>query len=217
MRGVYLVTDRALSLGRPVEEIAAAAVRGGVSAVQIREKNLSKGAFTERAEGLMRLLAPRGIPLIVNDRVDVALAAGAGGVHLGQSDMPYREARRLLGPGAVVGVSVETMEQAEEVDGEYVDYLGVGPIFPTLSKTDTGALWGLEGLRAVRGVTALPLAAIGGINGGNAAEVFAAGADVAAVISAICSAEDPEGAARELVCIAAASKISSYKENVGGE
>ena len=129
-----------------------------------------------------------------------------GGCNLGQSDMPYREARRLLGPGAVVGVSVETMEQAEEVDGEYVDYLGVGPIFPTLSKTDTGALWGLEGLRAVRAVTALPLAAIGGINGGNAAEVFAAGADAAAVISAICSAEDPEGAARELVCIAAASK-----------
>ena len=83
MRGVYLVTDQALSLGRPVEEIAAAAVRGGVSAVQIREKNLSKGAFTERAEGLMRLLAPRGIPLIVNDRVDVALAAGAGGVQSG--------------------------------------------------------------------------------------------------------------------------------------
>ena len=139
-----------------------------------------------------------------------ALAVGARGVHLGQKDMPYREARRLLGTGAILGVSVETVEQAEKADGEYLDYLGVGPIFPTSSKTDTGAPWGIDGLRAARLVTALPLVAIGGINGGNAASVFAAGADAVAVISAVCSAENPEEAARELVCIASASEVNGY-------
>ena len=214
MKGVYLVTDEALSLGRPIEEITAAAVRGGVSAVQIREKSLPTGAFMERAARLQRQLDVHDVPLIVNDRVDVALAVGARGVHLGQKDMPCREARRLLGTGAILGVSVETVEQAEKADGEYLDYLGVGPIFPTSSKTDTGAPWGLKGLRAARLVTALPLVAIGGIHGGNAASVFAAGADAVAVISAICSAGNPEEAARELVGIASASEVNGYKENL---
>ncbi|MCG8480942.1 MAG: thiamine phosphate synthase [Spirochaetales bacterium] len=199
--GLYLVTDEILCRGRPVEEVVSAAVRGGVSMVQLREKELSTRPFIERAVLLKDLLAPHGIPLIINDRVDVALAAGADGVHLGQHDMPYEKARRLLGPTAVVGLSVETLAQVEEADGVYLDYLAVSPVFPTASKTDTGEGWGLEGLSAVRRATSLPLVAIGGINAANAASVVRAGADTLAVVSAICSADEPERVARELTHI----------------
>jgi thiamine-phosphate pyrophosphorylase len=195
---LYLVTDRALSGGRTTEFIVAAALRGGVTAVQIREKNYPAGEFLERALRLKALLDPPGIPLIVNDAVDVARACGAAGVHLGQSDAPPAEARRLLGPDAIIGLSVETLEQAARAEDEDVDYLGVGPIFPTLTKTDVAAPWGLDGLRRLRARTRKPLAAIGGIDASNAASVIEAGADGLAVVSAIVSAADPEAAARAL-------------------
>ena len=196
--GLYLVTDRRLAGPRSLEELVRAAVRGGVTAVQLREKACSTREFVELARRLKAILAPAGIPLIINDRVDVALAARADGVHIGRSDIDYRDARALLGEDAIVGLSVETTAQAGEAESLDADYLGVSPIFPTPTKTDTAADWGVEGLAALRKASRHVLVAIGGINAANAAEVMNAGADGIAVVSAICAARDPEEAARQL-------------------
>jgi thiamine-phosphate pyrophosphorylase len=198
---LYLVTDRDLAGGRSVEAVAAAAVRGGVTAVQLREKSLAAPEFVDLAIRLKSLLSPAGIPLIINDRLDVARAAAADGIHLGQTDVPPGEARRALGPQAIIGLSVESMDQARAAEDEDIDYLGVSPVFPTPTKTDAGPGWGLEGLRRLRSVTRLPLVAIGGISAANAASVLEAGADGLAVVSAIMSAPDPESAARGLRAI----------------
>ncbi|MEM7802664.1 MAG: thiamine phosphate synthase [Chloroflexota bacterium] len=197
--GIYLVTDRALCGQRPLLEVVAAAVRGGVSIVQLREKGLATRPFVEAARALKELLAPHNIPLIINDRIDVALAVNADGVHIGQADMPYPIARRLMGPGAMIGLSVETLAEVEEAERYDVDYLGVSPIFETPTKVDTKGSWGLDGLAAVRAKSRYPLVGIGGINAANIAAVMAAGADSAAVVSAICAAPDPEQAARHLI------------------
>jgi len=198
MQGLYLVTDRDLSLGRPLEEVVLQAVKGGVSIVQLREKRASTRFFVEQAERLKRLLTPYGVPLIINDRVDVALAVEADGVHIGQEDMPYPIARRLLGKRAIIGLSVETVEQVLEAEGYDVDYLGVSPIFETPTKTDTRGSWGLEGLAQVRKLSRHRLVAIGGLNAANAESVIRAGADSIAVVSAICSATEPQRAAEVL-------------------
>ncbi len=199
---VYLVTDRPLCLGRDLEWVVAEAVAGGASLVQLREKDCPVREFVDLARSLVNLLAPLGVPLLVNDRVDVALASGAAGAHLGQTDMDPSEARRVLGPDAVIGLSVETMDQArtaEAPDGPDVDYYGVSPIFATSTKTDTGTPWGLDGLARLRAMTKRPLAAIGGIGPDNAAAVARAGADGVAVVSAICSADSPRDAASRLL------------------
>lgn len=201
MRGLYLVTDRGLAGDRPLEEVVLAAVEGGAGVVQLREKELATRAFVESARRLKALLEPRGIPLIVNDRVDVALAAGADGVHLGQEDMAYPDARALLGPDAIIGLSVETPEDVREAEGFDVDYLGVSPIFPTPTKTDTKGAWGLDGLAEVRRMSRHRLVAIGGLNATNAADAIRAGADAVAVVSAICAAADPRRAAEELAAV----------------
>ena len=195
---LYLVTDRGLAGFRPLADVVAAAVRGGVTAVQLREKHCRTREFVELARCLKALLAPHGVPLIVNDRVDVALAAGADGVHVGQSDMDAGDVRRLLGPDAIVGISVETLQQAERAASLDVDYLGVSPIFATPTKTDTASAWGLGGLAALRRASKHVLVAIGGIDSSNADQVIEAGADGIAVVSAICAAPDPEAAARAL-------------------
>jgi len=195
---LYLVTDRALAAPRSLIDIVGAAVRGGVTAVQLREKQCSTREFVELGRALLALLAPSGVPLIVNDRVDVALAVGAPGVHLGQSDMDYRTARALMGPDALIGLSVETPGQAAEAAAWDVDYLGVGPIFATPTKTDAAPPWGLEQLAELRRNSPHVLVAIGGINAANAAAVIASGAHGIAVVSAICAAHDPECAARDL-------------------
>lgn len=201
MRGLYLVTDRGLAGDRPLEEVVLAAVEGGAGVVQLREKELATRAFVESARRLKALLEPRGIPLIVNDRGDVALAAGADGVHLGQEDMAYPDARALLGPDAIIGLSVETPEDVREAEGFDVDYLGVSPIFPTPTKTDTEGAWGLDGLAEVRRMSRHRLVAIGGLNATNAADAIRAGADAVAVVSAICAAADPRRAAEELAAV----------------
>lgn len=201
MRGLYLVTDRGLAGDGPLEEVVLAAVEGGAGVVQLREKELATRAFVESARRLKALLEPRGIPLIVNDRVDVALAAGADGVHLGQEDMAYPDARALLGPDAIIGLSVETPEDVREAEGFDVDYLGVSPIFPTPTKTDTEGAWGLDGLAEVRRMSRHRLVAIGGLNATNAADAIRAGADAVAVVSAICAAADPRRAAKELAAV----------------
>jgi len=195
---LYLVTDQGLSLGRPLEWVVEAAVRGGVSAVQLREKSRPIPEYIDIARRIKIVLQPFGVPLIINDRLDVALAVGAAGVHLGQTDIPPGEARKLLGPDAVIGLSVETPEQAAAADHLEVDYLGVSPIFTTPTKTDLVTTWGLHGLRLLRSRSRHRLVAIGGINSSNAAAVMEAGADGIAVVSAICSAPDPEASAREL-------------------
>lgn len=195
---LYLVTDSELSLGRPLAEVVEAAVRGGVSCVQLREKRLDTRAFVAQARALRALLSACRIPLVINDRIDVALACGADGVHLGQGDMPVEDARRLLPPEVFIGWSVETPQDVQRAQGLPVDYLGVSPVFATPTKTDTARPWGLEGLRTARAATRLPLVAIGGIHAGNAREVLAHGADGLAVVSAICSAPSPRDAAAQL-------------------
>ena len=195
---LYLVTDQSSAGGRTLTDVVAAAVQGGVTCVQLRDKQLNTRDFFTQALLLKELLAPYGIPLVINDRIDVALACGAQGVHLGQSDMPVEEARRLLPPNVFIGWSVETMEDVVRSAALPVDYLGVSPIHATPTKTDTQTPWGLEGLRQVRSATALPLVAIGGIHAGNARAVLAAGADGLAVVSALCGAQDPCAAAAAL-------------------
>ena len=141
------------------------------------------------------MLAPRNIPLVINDRIDIALACGAQGVHLGQSDMPVADARRLLPLHMFIGWSVETLDDVARSARLPVDYLGVSPVFATPTKTDTLHPWGLEGLHRIRSATQLPLVAIGGIHFGNARDVLLAGADGLAVVSAVCAAPDPCAAA----------------------
>jgi thiamine-phosphate pyrophosphorylase len=196
--GVYLVTDRDLCLGRPIDKVVQAAVQGGVSCVQLREKSLPTRGFIELARSIKTILTSRGVSLIINDRVDVALAAGADGVHLGQDDMSYPDARRILGPGAMIGISVESLDQALRAESWDVDYLGVSPIFLTPTKPEAKTAWGLDGLRRLRTRSRHALIAIGGINQENAAQVLEAGADGLAVVSAICSASDPEAVSRRL-------------------
>lgn len=200
MKGIYLVTDQQASLGRPLDMVVEQAARAGVSCVQLREKNIDTKTFLEKAKQLKQILAPLKIPLIINDRIDIALAAEADGVHIGQSDMPYKEARHLMGPKSIIGLSVETWEDVEEAKNLDVDYLGVSPVFSTPTKTDTKGPWGIEGLKRIRSCLSHPLVAIGGLTGPMQG-VLAAGADAIAVVSAICSAGDPYAAAGELVRI----------------
>lgn len=196
---VYLVTDRSLCLGRPLDEVVYQAVTGGCTMVQLREKTTDTREFVALARALHDRLAPLGVPLLINDRVDVALAAEADGVHVGQSDMLPADVRRLVGPEAIVGLSAENLEAVQAAQNEPVDYLGVGPAYPTKTKKDVqGSPWGPEGYRRAVAVSRLPVVAIGGIDAGRARLVMASGVAGVAVVSCICSAPSPEMAAREL-------------------
>lgn len=191
MHGLYLVTDRNLCRNRTLSDVIMQSVQGGVAYIQLREKDISTRLFVEEAIAIKKILEPHKVPLIINDRIDVALACEAEGVHIGQDDMPYAIARKLMGPNAIIGLSVENWEDVEKSQSLDVDYIGVSPIFPTLTKTDTKGNWGLEGLAKIKAFSRHTLVAIGGINETNAKEVIAAGADCIAVVSAICSAPDP--------------------------
>ncbi len=195
---LYLVTDRGLSKGRTTLEIVQAAVRGGVTCVQLREKNCSVREFIEQALSVKYFLKQHNIPLIINDRVDVAQAVQADGVHLGQSDMPCKMARAVLKDSMIIGISAETLEHAVQAEKDGADYIGAGPIFFTATKTDLSPILGLNGLCKIRKAVRIPVVAIGGININNAEEVIHNGADGIAVVSAIVSADDPEKAAGEL-------------------
>ena len=203
-----MVTDRELAGNRSIEDVVAAGVKGGVTVVQLREKNCSTLEYILLAKRVKLILKSAGVPLIINDRIDVALACQADGVHVGQTDMPYQEARRIMGRKAIVGLTVETMDQARQAENLDADYLGVSTIYGTPTKTDTINEWGLDGLQYLRGQTKHLLVAIGGINRSNAANVIQAGADGIAVVSAICAAPDPESAAKELSSI-----ISQVRKN----
>jgi thiamine-phosphate pyrophosphorylase len=198
MKGLYFVTDRDLCGEKPLDEVVRQSVMGGASCVQLREKDLSTRAFIDEALRIKTILAPFRVPLIINDRVDVALAVGADGVHVGQDDMPYETARKLMGPDALIGLSVETWADVERAENLDVDYLGVSPVFDTPTKTDTKGSWGLDGLARIRAYSRHPLVAIGGLNSANVKAVIEAGADSIAVVSAICAAADPFRVSKDL-------------------
>ncbi|NWJ49259.1 MAG: thiamine phosphate synthase [Bacteroidetes bacterium] len=195
---LYLVTDQSLSKGRSVEWIVEQAVMGGVTMVQLREKNISTLDFLNKAIALKKLLSLYGIPLIINDRLDIALASDADGLHIGQSDMPYQIAREILGYDKIIGLSVETITQAEEANLLDVDYIGLSPVFSTNTKTDINTPLGLEGIATIASFSHHPMVAIGGINVENTPEIIKAGAHGVAVVSAIVSADNVKTAAQQL-------------------
>lgn len=193
---LYLVTDRELCAGRGLVETVVAAVRGGVTLVQLRDKHASDAALVDQARRLKAALSGSGVPLIINDRLEVALAAGADGLHLGQDDGDVAQARAALGPQALLGLSVQTREQLARLDPAALDYLGLGPVFATPSKHDHAAPLGFDGLAALVAASPLPAVAIGGLKAEHVAATRGAGAEGLAVISAICGTPDPEAAAR---------------------
>lgn len=193
---VYVITDRALAGPRGILAVTEAAVRGGATLVQLREPHAPGRRLVAEARALIALLRPLGIPLIINDRVDVALAADADGVHVGQSDMAPADARALIGPDKILGLSITEFADLARSDLAGVDYLGVGPVFGTTTKPDAAPPMGLAGLAAVRAATALPIVAIGGIGPVQAGPVRTAGAEGVAIVSAIMAADDPEAATR---------------------
>jgi len=195
---LYLVTDRGLARGRSTLDIVQAAVSGGVTCVQLREKQCSTLEFIEQALAIKDILKARKVTLIINDRLDVALAVAADGVHLGQNDMPLEMAQRIAGPSMLIGISAESVQDAVEAEKGGADYLGVSPIYATPTKTDTAPPLGLEGLREIRKRVKIPIVGIGGLNESNAAEVIRNGADGVAVVSAIVAADDPGTSAMTL-------------------
>ncbi len=203
---VYLVTDRQLCGARGVIETVRQAIAAGATMVQLRDPAAKTRALVDEARALLALLKPAGIPFVINDRVDVAMAAGADGVHLGQSDMAVADARALMGPEPILGLSITAMADLAASDLAGVDYLGVGPVFATTTKVDAAPAMGLAGLSAVRAACERPIVAIGGINADNAADTITAGADGVAVVSAICAAPVVGEAMRRLVARIAAAK-----------
>ena len=195
---LYLVTDPEMTARRGLVETVAAAVEGGVTMVQLRHKDGPARMVAEAGRALHALLAPRGIPLIVNDRIDVAHAIGAEGVHVGQDDLPSAAARAILGPRAIIGLSITGENQLAGCDPAGVDYVGLGPLFPTGTKADAAGALGEAAFAVIRRRLPCPVVAIGGITAHNAARAIAAGADGIAVVSAICAAADPGAAARAL-------------------
>lgn len=200
---VYALIDPERSGGKLLGAIARAAADGGATLMQLRDKGGTTRRLVAETKDLMGVLSDRSIPLLVNDRVDVALAAGADGVHIGQDDMAAEDARRLLGPDAVIGLSIKTVAQAEAAPLDLLDYVCVGGVFATMSKDNPDPPIGLEGFRRILAVLrwrapALPVGAIAGIDARNAADVVGAGADGIAVISAISLAPDVAEAARTL-------------------
>jgi len=198
---LYLVTDQGLSKGRSHEYIVEEAVKGGVTIVQLREKDISSRDFYKLAKSLKSLLKPLNIPLIINDRLDIALAIDADGLHIGQSDLPYPVVRKLLGKEKIIGLSVETIEQAREANNLDVDYIGLSPVFSTDTKLDINTPLELSGIKQIAGFTKHKTVAIGGINSLNAESVITSGADGIAVVSAIVSHESPLEAASNLKAI----------------
>lgn len=194
---VYVITDRGFR-GRTHEEVAQAALDGGATILQLRDKRATGRELVEWARRLCRLARSRGVPVVVNDRVDVALAAEAAGAHVGEEDLPVADARRLLGPGRIVGASAGTVEEALQAERQGADYLGVGPVFPTATKADAGEAIGPEGLQRIVQAVRIPVVAIGGITVDNAAEAIRAGAAGVAVISAVAAADDMVEATRRL-------------------
>ncbi len=195
---LYLVTDDQQDL-ETLKFVVEKAVAGGVTMVQVREKHGDVRAFIERAEAVKSVLAGTGVPLIINDRVDVALAVDADGLHLGQSDMPAALARKLIGSDKILGLSIETEQQLQEADDLPIDYIGLSALFETQTKTNLKKYWGYEGIKLALETTKLPIVGIGGINESNIPQLVETGIHGLALVSAICHAEDPKKATKDLV------------------
>ncbi len=195
---LYLVTDRKLSLGRSNLEIIKAALDGGVTVVQLREKELTTRDFYNQAVEAKKMLKSRQIPLIINDRLDIALAVDADGVHIGQDDMPLDAARRILGSDKIIGVSVFTPDEASAAEAGGADYLGLSPIFITSTKPELTRQIGIKGIAAIRAAVKIPIVGIGSMNASNAYEAVSAGLDGVAVVSGIVSQKDITAAARRI-------------------
>jgi thiamine-phosphate pyrophosphorylase len=196
---LYLLADTGLAPIEQLPEAVAAAIRGNVRSVQLRAKGLTTLQQLELARALLQVCQAAGVPLIVNDRVDIALAAGADGAHvghIGEEDLAPQDARRLLGPGAIVGVSVGSAQEARAAAAAGASYVSAGPMFTTTTKPNAGPAAGVPLLRAVRNATRLPVVAIGGITAERAPTLYAAGADGVCVGAAILKSSDPEAAAR---------------------
>src|SRR5262249_34472620 len=205
---VYLITDRMLRGTRGVLETVRDAIAGGVSIVQLRDPTAKTRALVDEARALVALLRPARIPFIVNDRVDVALAVDADGVHVGQSDMQASDVRRLIGPDRILGLSITSEADLETADFAGVDYLGVGPIYATPTKADAAPPIAIGGLRAVARRSGLPIVAIGGMHAGNAEEAIDAGAQGVAGASAVCAAPAAWVATAELAKFVARARLS---------
>jgi thiamine-phosphate pyrophosphorylase len=195
---LYVVLDRTAALGRDLEDLLAAVIDGGCRMVQLREKEWPSGRVWPLARRLRARCARAGVVFIVNDRVDLAVAVEADGVHLGQEDLPARAARPLLRPGMILGVSTHGVEQARAARDDGADYVAVGAMYPTATKPDF-ELVGPALVRKLRAEIRVPLIGIGGITHANVAEVVRAGADGVAVISAVCAAPDPAAATRRFL------------------
>jgi thiamine-phosphate pyrophosphorylase len=196
---LYVVTGREQSKGRDYFEVVRRAIEGGAGAIQFRAKELDAGELLATARELRAMTAEAGATFIVNDHVDVALASGADGVHLGQEDLPIREARKIAGPDLIIGLSTHSLDQAVEGETNGADYVNVGPIFATGTKVYGGGPVGLELIARVKARVGIPITCMGGINRDNVERVVAAGADRVAVVSAVAGADDIAEAARDLV------------------
>jgi len=205
---LYVVTDEQIGRGRSHAELAARAVAGGADVVQLRDKNLSGRDLFSAALAIREITSDAGALFIVNDRLDIALASGADGVHLGAGDLPIREARRIAPAGFIIGASVGSTATAVQAAAQGADYVALSPTFATGSKNDAGPGHGLTMLSEIRTAVSLPLVAIGGITPANVADVIAAGADGIAVISAVVAQDDVAAAARDL-----RSRIAAAKAN----
>ena len=211
---LYLVTDRTLAQGRDMAWIVREAVAGGVTMVQLREKDCATAEFVALARELKAALRPLGIPLIINDRIDVALAIDADGVHIGQNDMPYETARALLGKDKIIGLSVETMDEVIAANAVDVDYIGISPVYATPTKTDTLVPFGLAGVEEVMTLSRHRCVAIGGMNSNTIGEVVRRGVEGVAVVSAIVSADSPRQVSAELASIVGRNRTCNTRINL---
>ena len=196
--GIYLVADADYLKERSVIDVVLAAIRGGVTVVQLRAKHLEGRAYMALAQTLHTDMAGLNVPLLLNDRADVAYAVGVEGVHIGQKDLPTQKVRELLGPQAIIGLSVETIAQVEQANNLPVNYIAASPVYATPTKMDTAPAWGIDGLQHVCRLSRHPVCAIGGLHIQNVKAVRKAGASWAAVVSAICRANDVERATCDL-------------------
>ena len=195
---LYLVTDRDCLDGKELVATVEQALRGGATVVQVREKHLSTLEFFQVTSRIKSITDKYGVPLIVNDRADIALAVDAAGLHIGQEDLPLAVARRLLGPDKIIGVSASTLEEALQAQEQGADYLGVGAVFPTNTKDDADSV-SLAALQSIKEQVRIPVVAIGGINRSNVQAVMATGIAGVAVVSAVIAAQDPYAAACDML------------------
>jgi len=207
---LYIITDQRISHGKSHFEVAEAVLEGGATVLQFRDKEMGDSEAVVACREIYKLTKKKGVSFIVNDRVEVAKAVDVDGVHLGQEDMSFGSARKILGKEKIIGISVETVEQALKAVEGGADYLGVGPIYPTATKPDAGKALGIARLKEIRDSVNIPIVAIGGINENNLEEVLKAGVDGVVVISAVVSAPDITEACRKLK-----NKIEYIKKRLG--